>query len=77
MHRMALAGVVLVVVGAITLAYPAVTYTDRDEVIDVGGLEVVAETDETLRIPPIVGGVAIARGLVLLLSGRVRHGTAT
>jgi hypothetical protein len=69
---MAILGILLIVVGVLALAYPAITYTDRDEILDAGPIELATETEESIPIPPLVGGVAIAGGIGLLVFGRRR-----
>lgn len=61
--------VVLILVGALALAYPTITYTERDDVVDIGPLEVTTETEESIAVPRIVGGTAIVGGVLLLVFG--------
>jgi len=63
----ALVGVVLIVLGAATLAYQGITYTTRETVIDVGPLHATADRQRTLPLPPVLGAVAVVEGIVLLL----------
>jgi hypothetical protein len=67
-----LAAIVLIVVGALMLAFPVISYTTRDEVVDIGPLEVTAEDEHRVPLPPILGGAAIVIGLGLLFTGRRR-----
>ena len=67
-----LLAIALVVAGALTLAYPAIRYTTRETVIDVGPIEVTTDETKTIPLPPILGGTAIALGLVLLVTERRR-----
>jgi len=67
---MKLLAIVLIVAGALTLAYPAITYTTRETVIDVGPIEVTADEEKRIPLPPILGGIAVATGFVLLVNGR-------
>ena len=60
-------GLVLVVVGIAAFAWGGVFWTDRDTVIDAGPLEVTTAEREGLRVPPVLGGVALVGGIVLLL----------
>jgi hypothetical protein len=64
--------IVLIVAGALMLAYPAIRYTTRETVVDVGPIEVTADETKTIPLPPILGGVAIGLGLILLVTGRKR-----
>ena len=62
-----IAGLVLVVLGIVALVWGGVFWTDRDTVLDVGPLEVTTEQREGLRVPPIVGVVALIGGIALLV----------
>jgi hypothetical protein len=62
-----IAGLVLIVIGVVALAWGGVFWTDRDTVLDAGPLEVTTEQREGVAIPPLVGGLAIVGGIVLLV----------
>jgi hypothetical protein len=64
------AGFVLLVIGFIALLAGGFSYTKQDKVLDVGPVEATVERHERVSIPPIVGGLAIAAGVVLLFVGR-------
>ena len=64
---MRLAGIVLVVVGVLALAYGGFSYTRREKIVDIGPIEATAETRERVPLPPIVGGAALIGGIVLLV----------
>ena len=63
-------GIVLIVLGALALAYQGITYTDREKVLDIGPIEASTERQKTIPIPPILGAVALGGGIVLLVAGR-------
>jgi hypothetical protein len=52
--------------------YQGITYRSRDTIVDIGPIHATAERDKTLPLPPIVGVVAVAGGVVLLIAGRRR-----
>jgi hypothetical protein len=62
-------GIVLIVLGLAALAYQGFTYTSREKVVDIGPLHATADREKTVPLPPIVGGVAVASGVVLLVVG--------
>jgi hypothetical protein len=64
-----LAGIILVVIGIIAFAYQGITYTTREKVVDIGPIQMTAEKTKTLPLPPIVGGIALVGGIVLLVMG--------
>ena len=61
--------IVLIVVGALMLAYPAISFTERDKVVDLGPIEVTQEERHSVPLPPIAGGIAIAAGIALMFMG--------
>jgi hypothetical protein len=66
---MKIAGILLIVLGAVALAYGGITYTRKEKVLDIGPIEATAERHETIPLPPVLGGVALAGGIVLLIAG--------
>jgi len=65
----AMLGAVLIVVGLAALAYQGFTYTSRETVIDIGPLHATAERERTVPLPPILGIVAVAGGVILVVAG--------
>jgi uncharacterized membrane protein len=62
-------GIILIVVGIAALAYQGITYTTREKVVDLGPIQVTADKTRTLPLPPIVGGIALVGGIVVLVVG--------
>jgi hypothetical protein len=69
MKPFTLIGIVLVVLGALALAYQGINYTRQEKVLDIGPIHATAETHERIPLPPIVGGLALIGGVVLLVTG--------
>lgn len=63
-------GIVLIVLGVAGLAFQGISYTTREKVVDIGNLQVTTETQKTIPIPLIVGGLALAGGLVVVAAAR-------
>jgi hypothetical protein len=61
--------IVLIAIGVVSLAYQGITYTTREKVLEVGPIKATAEKEKTIPLPPILGGLALAGGVVLLLIG--------
>lgn len=59
-------GIVLIAVGLVSLAYQGITYTSRETVVDLGPIKATADKQKTIPVPPIVGGLALAGGVVLI-----------
>jgi drug/metabolite transporter (DMT)-like permease len=62
-------GILLIVLGALVLAYQGINYTRQKKVLDVGSVHLTTETHERIPLPPILGGLALAGGVVLLVMG--------
>jgi hypothetical protein len=72
MRVITMVGIVLIVIGVVALVYQGITYTTREKVLEVGPVEVRKETQKTIPLPPVIGGVALAGGIVLVLVGARR-----
>jgi len=66
-------GIVLVVLGALALAYQGITYKSREKIIDIGPVQATADKEKTIPLPPIVGGLALVGGVILVVAGARRH----
>ena len=69
MKPLTIVGIVLIALGVIALAYQGITYTTKEKVIDIGPLKVEATKEKTIPLPPVLGGVAVVAGVVLLIVG--------
>ena len=69
MKAISLVGVLLIVVGVLVLAYQGISYTRQKKVLDVGSVHLTTETHERIPLPPILGGLALVGGVVLLVVG--------
>lgn len=61
------AGLILVIVGVVALVWGGVFWTDRDTIVDAGPVELQRTEREGVAVPPIIGGVLLVAGIVLLL----------
>jgi hypothetical protein len=66
---MRITGVILIVIGVICLAFGGITYTKREKILDLGPLQASAERQKTLPLPPLLGGLALAGGVALMIAG--------
>jgi hypothetical protein len=69
MKPMAIAGIILTVLGLAALVAGGVTYTTRETVIDVGPLQATADRERTFPLPPVAGFAAVGGGIALLVAG--------
>jgi len=64
-----LVGIALIVLGVVAFAYQGITYTSREKIIDIGPIQATADTQKTIPLPPILGGLVLASGIVLVVVG--------
>jgi hypothetical protein len=64
-----LLGIILIILGALALAYQGITYTTREKVVDLGPLKITADKEKSIPLPPILGALALAGGIVLVFVG--------
>jgi hypothetical protein len=62
-------GVILIVIGIIALVYGGITYTKREKVLDIGPIQATAEKQHTIPLPPVLGAICLAGGVVLVIVG--------
>lgn len=62
-------GIALIVLGIVAFAYKGITYTSREKVIDVGPIHATADTQKTIPLSPLLGGLALVGGIVLVVVG--------
>lgn len=63
-------GLILVVVGVLSLMYQGFTYTTHKRVLDVGPIQATKEEHHSVPLPPILGALALIGGVVVLVSDR-------
>jgi hypothetical protein len=68
------AGVLLIVLGVVSLVYQGITYTHQKKIVDLGPVHVTDKAKDTIPLPPILGGIALAGGVVLVIVGSRRKG---
>jgi len=71
---MRVVGLILVVLGALGLGYQGFTYVTKEKVVDAGSVQVSREKENTVWIPPVVGGIVLVSGLILLATGGRKNG---
>jgi len=69
MRPIAIIGIMLIVLGLAALAYQGVTYTSREKVLDIGPIHATAAREKTVPLPPVLGIVTVAAGIVLVIAG--------
>lgn len=69
MKPITIVGIVLVILGIIGLVYQGFGYTKRKDVLDVGSIHATKDTHERVEIPPVLGGIVLVGGIVLIVVG--------
>jgi uncharacterized membrane protein len=62
-------GIALIVLGIVAFTYQGITYTSREKIIDIGPIQATADTQKTIPLPPLLGGLALVGGIVLVVVG--------
>ena len=69
-------GFILVVFGALALVYGGISYNRERTVLDVGPFKATATEQKNVPLSPIVGGIVLLGGILLLAIPRKRQATA-
>ena len=62
-------GIILIAIGVIAMAWGGFTYTTREKVIDAGPLQVSADKEHRVPFSPVLGGICLVGGIVLVAIG--------
>lgn len=66
MKNTTIAGVILIILGVFLLVYQGFSYTTTETVIDIGPAKIEAKERHHLPVPPLVGWMFAAGGIVLV-----------
>jgi len=67
-----LLGIILIILGIISFVYMGFTYTSHEKIAEIGNVQVTANTQKTVSIPPILGGLSLVAGVVLVVIGTMK-----
>ncbi len=65
-------GILLIVLGVVSLAYQGISYTHQKKVVDLGPIHATETVKERIPLPPILGGLALVGGVALVAVGSRR-----
>ena len=65
-------GILLIVAGTLGLALGSFSYTKDTTALKIGPMELKVQEQETVSIPMVLSGAAIALGAFLMFAGRVK-----
>ena len=66
---MRILGIALIILGIVAMVYHGFTYTTEEKILDIGPIQATAEKKKTIPLPPVVGAVLFAGGVVLMAAG--------
>ena len=69
MRPAGIVGIILIIIGVIAFAVGGISYTKREKVIDAGPLQVSADKEKTIPLPPVLGGICLVGGIILVVVG--------
>jgi hypothetical protein len=69
MKPVVIAGILLIVLGIISLSYSRITYTKEGEKAEIGPFTATAERQKSIPLPPITGGLALVAGAGMIAVG--------
>ena len=72
MNIMTIIGIILVVLGVVGLIYGGITYTSRENVVDMGSVHLQVDEKHQIPLSPIAGAAAVAAGVIMIIVGRRR-----
>lgn len=61
-------GLVLIVLGILSFAYEGITFTTQKKIVDIGPIHASKDEKHTVPISPILRGLLLVGGVVLVLS---------
>ena len=64
-----LLGIALILLGIVAFTYQGGSETSREKIIDIGSIQANAEAQKTPPIPPLLGGLMLVGGIVLVAAG--------
>ena len=70
MKTYTIAAIILIAIGIGAFAYQGISYTKRENVLDIGPIQMTAERTRTLLLSPVVGAIALVGGIALLVMGK-------
>lgn len=70
MRTRTIIAIILIAIGIVAFGYQGINYKTKENVMNLGPLEVTAEKTRTFPLSPVAGGIAMIGGIILLVTGR-------
>ncbi len=63
-------GILLIFLGIVVFIYKDFSYTEKETIAKIGDVQVTADTQKKIPLSPVLGGLSIVAGVVLVFLGR-------
>lgn len=63
-------GIVIAVLGILMIIYTSFNYVTKEKVVDLGPLEINVEKNHPVQWSPIVGGILLVGGIIIIALNR-------
>ena len=60
-------GLIIIVLGAIMMAYTGFNYVTTEKVVDFGPIEINQQKNHRLQWPPVLGGLLLVGGIAIIV----------
>lgn len=64
---MRILGIILMVLGIAVFVIPSISFKDEETVFEMGPLKATAERERHFPLPPVLGGLLFAGGVVIVV----------
>jgi ABC-type phosphate transport system permease subunit len=69
MKPLVIIGILFVLLGVVALSYESITYTKEEKIAEIGPFKATAEREKSIPLPPLLGGLALAAGAIMIAVG--------
>lgn len=63
-------GIILIVIGIVMMIYTGFNLITTEKVVDIGPIEINKEKDHPVQWSPIIGGILLAGGIVIIATNK-------
>jgi len=70
-NLISIVGLIFVIFGVSTFAYKGYNYTTQEQVAKIGDIQITAEREKSIYFPPVLGGLSVGVGIVLIVVSRI------
>jgi hypothetical protein len=69
MKPLVIIGIIFMLLGVVALSYGNITYTKEEKIAEIGPFKATAEREKSIPLPPLLGGLALAAGAIMIAVG--------